>query len=398
MKKPTKLSIQLAIYITIFIFLIETVVLYFSFHSEKQMLLSLHEVLDADVMAKTGKHFLDLHPTILSDADIKMRLNDFIWNVTGLVLIISIVVSLGTLGVFNIIAGRHLTKMIRSNKKYKNIKLDENAIISEDNLPNNEISDLITSYNKMIKSIISYRDDIESQLNEAKENLVQSAKLSTIGELTATLLHDINNPLTMISGNISLIKGQYPELLEDEKLAKKFTSLETATNRIIKMTQRMGRFSRVKTNTKEETSLNTIVDHSIEFITHKLNKNKITVNNNIPNDTEIIGDAISLEQVFTNLISNASDAMEKTQTKDLTLDYQRENGHHLILVKDTGTGIEKEKIEQVFSSFFTTKEAGKGTGLGLSSAKRILEDHQGDIMITSEVGKGTTFTLKIPAA
>lgn len=397
MKKPTKLSIQLAIYVTIFIFLIEAVVLYFSFHSEKQMLLSLREVLDADVMAKTGKHFLDLHPTILSDADIKMRLNDFIWNVTGLVLIISIVVSLGTLGVFNIIAGRHLTKMIRSNKKYKNIKLDENAIISEDNLPNNEISDLITSYNKMIKSIISYRDDIESQLDEAKENLVQSAKLSTIGELTATLLHDINNPLTMISGNISLIKGQYPELLEDEKLAKKFTSLETATNRIIKMTQRMGRFSRVKTNAKEETSLNTIVNHSIEFITHKLNKNKITVNNNIPNDTEIVGDAISLEQVFTNLISNASDAMEKTQTKDLTLDYQREKGHHLILVKDTGTGIEKEKIEQVFSSFFTTKEAGKGTGLGLSSAKRILEDHQGDIMITSEVGKGTTFTLKIPA-
>lgn len=387
-----KLMTQLAMSITGFIFVIELVVLGFSYVSNRQELYNLRDVLERDVMQSTGQHFADLHPGILDDADIDRRLHRFAVNYSAVTLLITLVVSIGTLLVFHRVAGRYLCRLIDLNAVYSGGKLDREALYFEQRLPSNELADLIISRNRMIESIIHYEECIEDELEQARQKLVHSARLSMIGELTATTVHDIKNPLAVIMGRTALMMRKNP----DERLTQYLSTVNEAAEKILALTERMGRFSRLDDHRMELLSLSTVIDSSLEMASAKLSRNAVEISRQIGEDVVLLADQIGLEQVFTNLFNNAADAMARSTRRRLSIGSSIAGAEVTIRVEDTGVGIPPESLDSIFMAFFTTKEVGSGTGLGLSSCKRIVEKHGGAIDAQSRVGQGTTFVIRLP--
>lgn len=383
---------QLALSITAFIFVMELVVLGFSHVSKHQELHELRDALEQDVLASTGQHFEELHPGILDQQDIDRRLSRFTINYALITMLISFVVSLGTLVVFHRIAGRYLLRVIDLNARYDSRKVDADSLYPEDRLPSNELADLITTRNRMIESIMHHDSHIEEKLEQAQQQIVHTARLSLVGELTSTMVHDIKNPLAVILGRTELMKKRYA----DEKLIEELSSIEDAARKILELSERMGRFSRLSDHRQQRIQLSRVIEDSLEMTRSKLSSHAIDVRLEMPGDLHIEADPIGMEQVFANLFSNAADAMADSPSRILEIRWTELEGNVLITVEDTGTGIPAERIENVFKPFFTTKEVGKGTGLGLSSCKRIVERHGGTIQVQSREGRGTRFAISLP--
>ena len=383
---------QLALSITAFIFLIELIVLGFSHVSKQQELYELRDTLEQDVLSKTGDHWAELHPGILDGPDIERRLNRFTLNYALVTLVISIVVSVGTLLVFHRIAGRYVMRVIDLNSRHDGNKVDRQSLYTDTDLPNNELADLIVTRNDMIESIMRYEEGIEAQLRQARRQIIQSEKLSMVGELTSTMVHDIRNPLAVIVGRTALLKSQS----SDSKVRAGLESIEDAAGKITALTTRMGRFSRADAETRQPLRLEDVVENSLDMVGTRLRHQRVAIEVAIDGDIMLLADPIGLEQVFTNLFGNAGDAMRLADRRRLTVRGNRDTDVAVVVVEDTGTGIAPDAIDKVFMAFYTTKEAGNGTGLGLSSCKRIIEQHGGTIAVNSRVGKGTRFTIRLP--
>lgn len=385
----TRLSNQIAIYVSLFIFLIEGFVFVFSYHGKEKELRELYEVLEKDVVAKTGKHFTELHPGILDKKDITRRLNSFSRNILLLVIMISTVTSLGVVLVFKSVAENYLNQIIFSNKQMKE-KLEVKDIMSEKNLPSNEISDLIVSRNQMIKRIIHYQEDIENEVKKLESQIIQSAKMSAIGEMTATIIHDIKNPLTSLDLQLQnlIIKKIIP--------TQRAKAIESAILKLKTLVERMGKFSRQSHFERSEVSIKQIIQDALSFVAPKLVNTEIFINANLIEDINIYADSIALQQVFTNLLSNAIDAVEDSPQKYVELKAQSYENELTIFIKDSGIGMDQDNLDIIFQAFYTTKPIGKGTGLGLSSVKRILDKHDAKIFVESTFGLGTEFKIIFP--
>ncbi|MBW7886921.1 MAG: GAF domain-containing protein [Bacteroidetes bacterium] len=229
-----------------------------------------------------------------------------------------------------------------------------------------------------------------NELKSYQSQMLQVAKLVALGELAASIVHEIKNPIQILSMQIEIImmgKGGEDAL----------PMLQKQIQRLAEITRRLMNFSRGFS----EESLQDIVDVNRELkfigdiIEHDLQTKRITVEYALSEKLPgIQGSAQQLQQVFLNLLINARDAMPEggalrlaTEVKDFQLQ---------IHISDTGVGIAEENMTQLFAPFFTTKEEGKGTGLGLSICKKIITNHRGEIKVTSELGKGTTFTIYLP--
>lgn len=229
------------------------------------------------------------------------------------------------------------------------------------------------------------------------QQLWQAAKLASVGELAASIAHELNNPLATVRLRIESMQARTPV---DDPRRRTLEIIEQETKRMGDLVANLLQFSR---RGDEKTSTVDICDEltkAVELIHHYLRSRQVTVQQELAQDTPIIfADRQKLRQVFLNLLTNAGDAMTQGGTLTLrsapaTLD----NGLPAVQIEfiDSGTGIPSAIVKRVFDPFFTTKEEGKGTGLGLAICRRAVEDHQGTIRILSEVGKGTTVHIKLP--
>ena len=230
------------------------------------------------------------------------------------------------------------------------------------------------------------------ELRATQEQLLQSEKLASIGQLAAGVAHEINNPMGVILG---FAQGILKTLPEDNPLKKPLTTMEKESLRCKRIVQNLLDFARHSEPTLQPTNINELIDASCDLVEHQNSlQNVQLVKGHNPALPSIMADPNQLQQVFINVMLNSYQAMPDGGTLHLTT---RTVGSELqVVFADTGTGIPPENVQNVFDPFFTTKEVGEGTGLGLSVSYGIIKAHGGDIEVESQVGKGTTFVIKLP--
>ncbi len=227
-----------------------------------------------------------------------------------------------------------------------------------------------------------------------EEGLQQNEKLSSIGLLAAGVAHEVNTPLTGVSSYTQMLLGMIPETDPKHELLKK---VQIQTDRASLIVGNLLNFSRSgDTSEFGEIDVNKLLEDTLQLLEPQIRKSNIRIVKEyaaVP--PRIHGSAGKLQQVFTNLIINARDAILNDGTITLRTSYRRD--HEVVIeVSDNGTGINPEDINKIYDPFFTTKSVGSGTGLGMAVSYGIVQEHAGTITANSEVGKGTTFTLVFP--
>jgi PAS domain S-box-containing protein len=230
-----------------------------------------------------------------------------------------------------------------------------------------------------------------TDLKKAEERLILTERLSSLGELTAGVAHELRNPLAGIKINTQILSRK-KDLLEMEK--KLLNSTQEGIEKIQKIVDDMLHFAKPKPSHFREEEVNEVVEKSMAILQTKLKKaNIISVFEQGQGLPKVRIDIHQIQQVLINVLLNAIQAMEKGGT--LAIRTFSENGNDVgIEVRDTGVGIPRPHLKKIFDPFFTTKS--EGTGLGLSISLKILENHGATIDVVSEEGKGSTFTIHLP--
>jgi signal transduction histidine kinase len=246
-------------------------------------------------------------------------------------------------------------------------------------------------------------EDRTRQVKETHEKLLHQDKMSSLGKLSASVVHEINNPIAGILNLIMLMQRIVEEDTlgqnEVDQFQKYLGLMETETRRTSRIVSNLLAFSRQSKMEPKHVNLNRLIEQTIFINSNLLKIDGVKVVTNLdPDLPDLMGSEDQLQQVFMNLVSNATEAMEAAGGGNLTI----ETSHILkednlqINFKDTGSGIPQENISKLFEPFFTTKKKGKGVGLGLSVAYGIVREHGGAINVTSDLGKSTTFQVKLP--
>jgi two-component system NtrC family sensor kinase len=234
------------------------------------------------------------------------------------------------------------------------------------------------------------------ELKKREEQLIQSRKLAAVGNLTAGIAHELNNPLNNISLTTEALITEFDDWDKAAKLKMLqdiFSQVERASNTVANLLD----FTHRDKEAFEPVHIKAVIESTLKLIANETNLNNVSVDAGIADNLPpIMGNQNNLQQVFLNLFINAIQAMPDGGT--LRIRAYSENESLKIRVRDTGTGIPKEDLNSIFDPFFTTKEVGEGTGLGLSVSYGIIQKHQGTISVESEVGKGTVFLIEIPCA
>ncbi|MDO8137804.1 MAG: PAS domain S-box protein [Candidatus Brocadiales bacterium] len=235
------------------------------------------------------------------------------------------------------------------------------------------------------------RDLTERKQLEAQ--LIQSAKLASLGVLAGGIAHEIRNPLGISSAASQLfLENPKDEKLREECAQRIYSGIQRASQII----EGLLKFARPSSKRMEPTDVNKALEEVLELTGKQITTQQITIKKNLslfPLPL-IIADEKLLKQVFLNMILNASNAMPQGGT--LIIRTERMNEYVRIIFCDTGIGIAEEDLDKIFDPFFTTMPVGKGTGLGLSICYGIVKEHNGTIEVESSLDKGSTFTIKLP--
>lgn len=280
---------------------------------------------------------------------------------------------------------------------------------------NNEIGQLISSFNRMTEKLKEKQEKIERhleslelanrKLKEAQEELIRTEKLASIGRFAAGVAHEVGNPLGSILGYTNLLSRGGMDKEEEREYLKK---IEKEIERINRIVRELLNYARPTKFEIKEVDVNEIVESTLSLLSYQKSFKHIQTKLELqPNLPRIQGDDSQISQVFMNIILNAVDAMPDGGTLKIKTDEviagngfntKFSNGEHLIRtqISDTGTGIKQEDLKKIFDPFFTTKDPDKGTGLGLSVSLRIVESLGGEIQVESEYGKGSTFEVYFP--
>ncbi|MCK5547954.1 MAG: PAS domain S-box protein, partial [Thermoplasmata archaeon] len=230
-----------------------------------------------------------------------------------------------------------------------------------------------------------------SQRTKAEEELLQSQKLASIGQLAAGVAHEINTPLT----NISLMTENLMKRTNDPEIMGKLKGISEQQMFAANIVKDLLSFSRKTTPEIKNVNLNDAVAGSISLLKEQMPELIKIIKDFQPDMPDIKADPEQLQRVFTNIIDNAVDAMPKGGKLTIAT-AKKNNGCVEMRFMDTGTGIPREDIGRVFDPFFTKKSGQLGTGLGLSICHGIVRAHNGTIEVESEEGKGTTFIINLP--
>jgi PAS domain S-box-containing protein len=260
-----------------------------------------------------------------------------------------------------------------------------------------------TKYRDKDAIILSVTDVTEMLEKDAQ--LIQASKMASLGEMSAGIAHELNQPLNVIKIGTEylkmLIKGDKP--IDYQDLLEVAQEAAEQVDRASEIINRLRDFGRMSDFSRQEVDVNKHIRNVIAVIAQQLRLQSIEIRLDLDEDLGfILGHSNRLEQVIFNLVTNARDAINQNAdqgiqgTKRITIRSFKENGRLSVTVSDTGTGIRQEVKSKIFEPFFTTKEVGRGMGLGLSIVYGIVRDYGGEINVHSEEGVGTTFKLSFP--
>lgn len=277
-----------------------------------------------------------------------------------------------------------------------------------------ELGDLADSFRTMQERLAASRHEIEEftetlerrveertkRLRETERKLIQSDRLASLGQLSASVAHEINNPLAGVInfGKLMqrLTRGDQvpPERMDDFRTY--LGHVVTETERCAQIVRNLLVFARHSTPARVPQDFNAIINRTLSVLNHRLELGEVTPCLELaPDLPELICDASQMQQVITNLVLNAAEAMAQGCVTVRTRHDAARNSV-VLEVADTGMGIAPEHLERIYDPFFSTKEEGKGTGLGLAVVYGIVEAHGGQIEVDTTVGKGTTFSVFLP--
>jgi two-component system, NtrC family, sensor kinase len=257
------------------------------------------------------------------------------------------------------------------------------------------VSPWLDKNNRLAGSIHVAKDISNEKLLQQK--LIQSEKLSAIGELISGVAHELNNPLTGVMGYSQLLqlRNDLDERAKDSLL--KINNLALRCQRIV---QNLLSFARKQKPERTLIDLNEIIENTIELRNYELQVNNIEISCDLDRGmVKTIADAHQLQQVFLNVITNAEHAMLEAHGSGRLLirsHADRQSNRITVEIIDNGPGIPESHLTKIFDPFFTTKEVGKGTGLGLSLSYGIVKEHGGNIYVSSRLGEGSAFVIELP--
>ncbi|MBS3818944.1 cache domain-containing protein [bacterium] len=271
-----------------------------------------------------------------------------------------------------------------------------------------EIGYLADSFNKMTANLRIANDKLiewgktlekkveerTKELTKMQAHLVQSEKLASLGKLAAGIAHEINNPLggILIYSHLLLEDTQ-----KDSPYYKNLQKIVKETSRCKDIVKGLLEFARPEEPKMTHIDINKIADKSLSIVESQALFQNIQIKRNYSSELpKIVGDSAQLQQVFTNIILNAAEAMNGNGTLTISTSKNNQSNTIDVGITDTGEGIKEEDQKSLFEPFFTTKEVGKGTGLGLAISYSIIQKHNGSINVDSEPEKGSTFTVKLP--
>lgn len=388
-----------------------------------------HERLDREILGRIGASHsyigggfiterIGTITLILSLQDVNQSIRAALTGaflLTALVLIASFIM----LGVIARFITKPINRLVEVTDQVRRGDFSETVDIAQ----SDELGHLADTFNSMIASLKQSREEIEEYnrtleqkiiertlaLEEAQAQLVQSEKMSAIGQLAAGVAHELNNPLGGILGYAQFALEKMRKSIAEKGTNKDtqayiryISDVETQARRCKTIVQNLLRFSRSsKTLDFAELDINKIVSETCTFIEHQMKMNQISLEMDLQKDIPLfLGNAGQLQQVFTNLLINAMHASAEGSSIQLITRFMPAVGEFSgaieIDVVDQGTGITPENLKKVFEPFFTTKAVGQGTGLGLSVSYGIIRDHGGEIRIESTVGQGTMFSVILP--
>jgi signal transduction histidine kinase len=244
-------------------------------------------------------------------------------------------------------------------------------------------------------------DDLRRRIEEvhsAHTQLSQSAKLAAIGELAASVAHEVNNPLMVIFGHAERLRR---EVADKPAALARLDAINEQTQRATKIMRRLLDFARRREPALSSIDIREVLQRSLDLVAGRLAHGKVVADiEHVGAAYLVLGDRDQLTQVFVNLFNNALDAMPEGGTLGVRSELRAADGIPCLTVSvsDTGVGIASDELSHVFQPFFTTKPDGKGTGLGLSVSLGIVRKHEGTLEVMSERGKGSTFMVSLPLA
>jgi len=275
-----------------------------------------------------------------------------------------------------------------------------------------ELADLARSFNTMSSQLNEARKEVTDwartlearvkqktqELNRAHEQMLRVEKMASIGKLAAIVAHEINNPLAGILTYAKLLKKRFMNATaKDEEVFSSLDLIETESRRCGEIIKNLLTFARATSMNYQPADLNGVVDRCVRLVQHQLELSNIQLHLELEADLPAARcDPAQIEQVILALVINAMDAMPKGGNLTLRSRKAADATQVQIEVQDDGTGIPPELLPEMFEPFFTTKERGHGLGLGLAISRIIIERHQGQIDVQSELGRGTLFTITLP--
>ncbi len=233
-------------------------------------------------------------------------------------------------------------------------------------------------------------------LRETQQQLIQSEKMASVGQLAAGVAHEINNPL----GTILLYSHMILEKLEQkDSRREELDTIAKEATRCRDIVRGLLDFARQRKLQAENVDVNKILEEGLSLVAAQPAFQKVEIDKTLdPSLPATEGDPVQLKEVFLNILSNAGEAMPGGGRVTVVSRFREAGSHPIeIMIRDTGQGIPQENLNKLFMPFFTTKKIGQGTGLGLAIAYGIVKMHRGAIEVQSKVGEGTTFWVKLPA-
>lgn len=270
-------------------------------------------------------------------------------------------------------------------------------VLANDVTERERIEETLRETNARLETALAQVQAKKSELTTMTQQLWQASKLATMGELAASIAHELNNPLATVALRTEALVEQ---LWNEDGQRRSLEIILKEVDRMAALVNNLLQFSRRSHRQVSTVDLRDEVTTSLEFLGYHLRNHKIEVNSDFDEELSTVqADRQQLRQLFLNLVTNASDAMNGGGKLTIRVHDGELNETTAVMIEfeDTGEGIAEKDLASIWDPFFTTKPEGKGTGLGLAICRRIVEEHGGIINIESKVGSGTTVLIALPA-